>query len=429
MRKIWICCLLAIVPLTLVRAQRPRSSSAKALPNAPERRDARELYTPLVAANNRFAVKFFKAAYAHSPRENVLTAPASMSYSFALLLNGAQGEGRDQIADLFNLKGLSIAQINEGNAALRDLRKSYVLGKSERRFGPLTDPDGRSFQPYTLAGALWVRKGNFTHAFLERNRESYGYTVFPRRPTVSEVNRWASSTTHGKVNKVVDDLKDDGFALATLVHFKSKWVIPFLPSDTHPADFTLLSGEKKQVQMMPRHDPDFIYLKGPHFQAVRLNFFDAAMFIVLPDEDSSLQAFVDTLNPDIWQSWNSQFGPHEGYLELPRFEIKSERNSKEVLQEMRLTLPFSDFSTFIPMVGLPGGAKLTRVQESADMKVDETGAEIIFTGVVGGVPGGVCGNCPPPPPPFHMIVNRPFFFWIVDTRTDQVLHMGSVVEP
>jgi len=84
--------------------------------------------------------------------------------------------------------------------------------------------------------------------------------------------------------------------------------------------------------------------------------------------------------------------------------------------------------TFVPLVG-PVGAKLTRVQEGASMKVDETGAEILSYGVIGGVVGGICGNCPPPPPPFHMIVNRPFFFWVVDTRTNQTLYMGTVVEP
>jgi serine protease inhibitor len=70
------------------------------------------------------------------------------------------------------------------------------------------------------------------------------------------------------------------------------------------------------------------------------------------------------------------------------------------------------------------------VLEAASMKVDETGAEILSSSVIGGVIGGVCGgNCLPPPPPFRMIVNRPFFFWIVDTRTNQTLYMGTVVEP
>src|SRR4029077_20863910 len=117
-----------------------------------------------------------------------------------------------------------------------------------------------------------------------------------------------------------------------------------------------------------------------------------------------------------------------GYLELPQFEIRQQTDSMSVLEKMGLTLPFSNMRTFAPMIG-PVGGKLTRVQEGASMKVGETGAEILSYGVIGGVVGGICGNCPPPPPPFHMIVNRPFFFWIVDTRTNQTLYMGSVVEP
>jgi serine protease inhibitor len=94
---------------------------------------------------------------------------------------------------------------------------------------------------------------------------------------------------------------------------------------------------------------------------------------------------------------------------------------------MGILLPFTDFRTFIPMAGLEG-AKLDRVQEGVSVKVDETGAELKSYGIAGGVIGGVCGNCPVPAP-FHMIVNRPFFFAVVDTRTNQTLFMGAVVEP
>lgn len=83
--------------------------------------------------------------------------------------------------------------------------------------------------------------------------------------------------------------------------------------------------------------------------------------------------------------------------------------------------------SFVPLVG-PAGGTLTRVQEGTSMTVDETGAEILSCSAIGGVIGGLCGKCPPPPL-FQMIVNRPFFFWIVDARSNQTLYLGSVVEP
>jgi serine protease inhibitor len=279
-----------------------------------------------------------------------------------------------------------------------------------------------------MAGALWVPKDAFARSFLSLNSGSYGFTLFSRRTTPTLINRWASVKTHGKINSIIQDIDHDHFGLVTVVDFRSRWLKPFSPSETHSGDFTLLSGAKKQVRMMRKHDSEFKYFKGPSFQAVKLDFNDAAMVVVLPDEDSTLQAFVDDLTGDIWQTWSDQFRRHDGFLELPRFEIRQQRNSRLVLEKMGMTLPFSSLNTFFPLVG-PPGAKLTRVQEGASMKVDETGAELLSSGVVGGVIGGICSNCPPPPSPFHMIVNRPFFFWIVDTRTNQTLYMGTIVEP
>jgi len=63
------------------------------------------------------------------------------------------------------------------------------------------------------------------------------------------------------------------------------------------------------------------------------------------------------------------------------------------------------------------------------LSVDEKGTEVITTGVVGGVAGGIGPAAPPPPPPFRMIVNRPFFFAILDRKTRAILYMGAIVEP
>jgi serine protease inhibitor len=416
-------------------AQSANEAATKKATRLTQPANPRDVYGPIVAANNRFAVKLFKAAYEDHARDNILTAPASLSYAFALLLNGAASPAREQIADIFDLREIPLDQINQGNAALRAMRKSRPLPKVTREPPPppiwppaVVGADGRTFQPYAMAGALWFPKGAFAQSFLSVNTNSYGYTVFPSRPTPAVINRWASLQTHGKLQSIIQDVGQDDFVLATVVDFKSKWFLPFSAAETHPGEFTLLSGAKKPVRLMPKHNFEFQYFKGAKFQAVKLSFYDSAMVVVLPDEDSNLQALVGALTPDTWQNWSEQFGSREGYLELPRFEINQQRNSRATLEKMGLTLPFSSMETFVPMVG-PAGGKLTRVQEGSSMKVDETGAEILSSSVIGGVIGGVCGNCPPPPPPFHMIVDRPFFFWIVDTRSDQTLYMGTVAEP
>ncbi len=380
MNRIGRCLVAAIVflpcvpscPAQSAKGKNPKKTSAPSQPTNPS-----DVYGPVVTANNRFAVKFFKAAYADKSSDNVLTVPASLSYAFALLLNGAASPARDQIVDVFDFQNIPLDQINLGNAALRAIRKSHPVPKvsSTQPFGfsGVVGEDGRTFQPYAMGGALWYPKGRFSQAFLSVNRSSYGYSVFPQRPTPAMVNRWASLQTHGKLQSIVEDLGHDDFVLATVVDFKSKWVWPFSVAEAHDGEFTLLSGAKKPVRLMPKHNLEFQYFKGANFQEVKLGFYDAAMVVVLPDEDSNLQAVVDVLTVENWQSWSGQFGSRDGYLELPHFEIKQQRNTRATLEKMGLTLPFSSLDTFVPLVG-PDGGRLTRVQEGAAMKVDETGA-------------------------------------------------------
>jgi serpin B len=387
-------------------------------------------YRSVVEANNKFAVKFFKAAYQESTKDNMLTAPASLSYVFGLLLNVANGAGREQIAEAFYLKDIPVPVINQGNAALWSIRQSHPVKKEDlqHRSGAV-GADGRSFQPYIMASAMWFPDRAITAAFKAANMQSYKLQCFLQRPTSESVNTWASQATHGKLSSIVHEVEYDvprpDFILATVTHFNSQWTEPFLPSQTRPGDFTLLSGGTKQVPLM-RQSREFWYLTGPAFQAVKLEFYDAAMLIFLPKKDSNLAAFVDSLTPESWEAWVRQFERRPGYLEMPRFELKQESESRLTLEKMGVLLPFSSVATFT-MAG-PQGAALTRLHEGGSMKVDETGAEITYYGALSGVVGGVCGNCQPPEP-FRMILDRPFFFAVVDTRTNETLFMGTVVEP
>ncbi|HLJ88696.1 MAG TPA: serpin family protein [Candidatus Angelobacter sp.] len=395
-----------------------------------------ETYRDVVAANNRFAIDFFKATFEETPDKNILTAPASLSYAFGLLMNGARGTGRDQIAAAFHLADIPPEQINQGNAVLWSIRQSHEVKQSDLQPSSVKHPhaeflgeigaDGRTFQPYIMASAMWVPNHLFTPSFQAINSGVYKLRHFSQFPTASAINEWSSQVTHGKITAIVDDVSKEDFILATVTYFNSRWADPFSPGKTHDGDFTLLSGEKKRVPLMVQAR-EFEYLRGDSFQAVTLHLHDAAMMIFLPDEDSSLQAFVASLTPDKWSEWTRQFARKEGHLELPRFEVNQERDTKSVLKKMGLTSLFSDYSTFVPMVGARG-AVLTRLQEGASMKVDEVGAEVTSYGVVGGVIGGVCGNCPQPEP-FKMIMNRPFFVAVIDTRTNETLYLGGIVEP
>jgi serine protease inhibitor len=277
-----------------------------------------------------------------------------------------------------------------------------------------------------LAGSLWAQPNvAFAPALLETSKKFYSFRTIsvPNRgpASVKAVNSWVSQQTGGQLTHALDSWENDDFLLVDTTWFKGAWTRPFLENRTHPGDFTLLSGEKKQVPMMVQSG-SFSYLRGNKFQAVRLPYHHAAMYVFLPDEDSTLKEFEKSLSAENWAAWISSFQSHEGYLELPRFHSEYRASIKTILDDLGLTRV-----SFAPAVENPEGAALTRVLQVILLTVDERGTEVVSAGVIGGVVGGVSSE--PPPRPFRMIVNRPFFFAICDNESKTVLYMAGIVAP
>jgi serine protease inhibitor len=387
---------------------------------------AQESSGALVDANTRFAFKFFQQSVARKQDQNVFVAPTALSLDFALLQNGASPAAKADILDAFNLRNLSPEQINHQSEMLR---RALAYVQPQLPKGTKRAPDTETGERLIMARSLWSGHGLFKPAFVETARQFYDVTptTLPanQKAAVDAINSWASQQTGHNLH-VLDSVKDD-FLLVSTTWFKGIWSSPFSPQNTHPGDFTLLPKQKKSVPMMS-DGRRFSYLERPEFQAVRLDYWHAAMFVFLPAESSSLGAFERSLSPDNWAEWISSMGWRPGYLELPRFKFDYRADIRGMLQQMGLESLFTSSGSLAPAVSNPEGANLTRVLQQVSLNVDEKGTEIVSVGAIGGVLGGVHGTLKPEEP-FRMIVNRPFFFAILDKETNAILYMGAVVEP
>ncbi len=391
---------------------------------------------PLVEANTRFAFKFFHKAVEKSADDNVLTSPTSLALDFALLQNAADPGARDEIVSVFEWRNMSADDINQQSLALRKVL-SYEPPphpRSEyRRKGSQPPPMCCELPPehLTLAGSLWLQPGvGFRSAFLDINRKFYFFDTTrvanKGSDATTAVNNWISKHTNGLLNAALDSWKKDDFLVVDATWFKGAWTMPFSVDRTHTADFTLRSGDKKKIPLMVQ-DRHFSYLRGPNFQAVQLFYYHASMYVFLPNENSSLGEFEQSLTPENWATWARDFGSKDGHLELPRFSAKYRGDAAAALDALGIRRAFTTFSSFAPLVTNSEGAALTRTLQIVSLTVDEKGTEVASAGVVGGVPGGISSE--PPPPPFRMIVDRPFFFAICDNRTGAILYMGAIVDP
>jgi serpin B len=384
-------------------------------------------YASIVDANNRFAFKFFHQAITNTPVQNVLSAPTALFLDFALLQNGADATAQKQISDLFGWQALTPVQINQQSALLREeltYSGSPKVNSHRARQTPVTG------EHLVIAGAMWVRApAVFRPRFLDINKRFFGFTSATMatndKVAAGAINNWLSRQAGSPLGRFIDSTHGDDFILVDTTWFKGSWVQPFLASNTHPDDFTLLSGEKKSVPMMSKSGMQE-YLKGPNFQAICLYYWDAEMDVFLPDQDSSLAEFEQSLTPDNWSNWMQQFSSREGELGLPKFQFEYRGDTKVVLQYLGMKYPFESFRSFAPAVLNREGAMLSRSLSLIRLSVDEKGTEVTTTAMIGGVIGGIGAA---PPPPFRMVVNRPFFFAIRDRKTEAILYMGAIVDP
>lgn len=394
------------------------------------------LHDTLVKDNTEFAFKFFRQSIVQAPDRNVMTAPTALSIDFAFLQNGAETETQGEISEAFEFKNLSSDQINQQSSALlqslpQPTSPKHPPDKRPNRQNPPPICCPAPAERLVLAGSLWAQPSvTFRPDFLETGKRFYSFhsaSVSGRGPAaVKAVNAWAAQQTGGTLTDIIDSWQKDDFLLVDTTWFKGTWLNPFSENQTHPGEFHLPSGQKKEVPMMVKGG-SIEYLRGNKFQSVRLPYYHAAMYVFLPDEDSSLKEFEQSLTPDNWAAWTSAFGHHDGYLELPRFHSAYRGEVSAILENLGVRHAFMSNSSFTRAVSNPEGAMLTRVLQVVLLTVDEKGTEVVSSGVVGGVVGGVSAE--PRPQPFRMIVNRPFFFAICDNQTQAILYMGAIIEP
>lgn len=369
----------------------------------------------LLAANANFGFNLYAELVRQDAGKNIFLSPTSVAIALAMTYNGADGDTRAAMERALQLQGMTRDDINRANAQLKALLEA-VDPKVELQ----------------IANSLWARHGvSFQADFIARNRESYAAEVreldFNNPGATKTINGWVSDKTKGKIDKIVDQISPETILfLINAIYFKGKWTTPFDKAKTEEGDFTLATGSVKRHPLMHQHGR-YSYFENDQMQAVALPYGDrrVSMYVVLPKENSSLQAFHQTLTASSWQEWMRQFRMREGNIALPRFTVEYESGLKNALSNLGMSVAFSGSADFSGMVKPPTRAYIHEVKHKAFAEVNEEGTEAAAVTSV----EMRTTSLGPPPQIFTMVVNRPFFFAIRDNQSGSLLFLGSITEP
>ena len=101
----------------------------------------------LVAANTRFGFKLFAEIAKQDAGKNIFISPFSVAMALAMTYNGASGETQRAMAETLELHGMSLDEINQANAALRQILETL-------------DPQVQ----LAIANSLWLKHGETLQA-------------------------------------------------------------------------------------------------------------------------------------------------------------------------------------------------------------------------------------------------------------------------
>ncbi len=354
------------------------------------------------------------SAFLSGGTENAVYSPANVYMSLAMLAETTGGETRQQILELLNAESIEQLRTQAGhlwNAHYCDDGATKLL----------------------LANSLWLDSTlPYKAGTASTLAKDYYASVYHGDLGTPEMNgalrAWLDANTGGLLKDQIADLELDArtmLALASTIHYKVKWGIYFNEAQTKEGIFYGPEGEQTVEYMYSSFYA--IVLESDNACYVSVPLADGCkMKLILPKEGYTPQ---DVLTDDDMAQFLrhldiSKVHPNvDVNLQLPKFDVVSETDLCEGLQEMGITKVFSpseaDFSAITDEQLF-----LSEADHAARVKIDEEGIEAAAYTVMA-APGA---GAPIEKEEVDFIVDRPFVF-VIEGRNRVPLFIGVVNEP
>ncbi len=355
-----------------------------------------------------FTFEFIDRINTEAEKDYIIS-PLSMQFLLGMILDGAQGETADQIAEVLGYGAGENAQVNE--YCLSMLNQLPKLDKKTK---------------IAIANAIYVDKGyDLKDSYKSEVGKYYKAEIanldFSKgSEALKEINGWCSKNTNGMIPKILDEVSPEMLAyLLNALYFKGQWKDKFSKSRSAEETFTNEAGTKSQVTMM-KTKKEFPYTENEIFQAVRLPYGNGAyaMTILLPKKGHTVADISATLRKSDWDSFRNEFDKCEVDLWLPRFETMYNIKLNDLLSAMGM--PDSFDPSKADFKAMSGDALcLSFVQQHAAIKVDEEGTEATAVSSAGMLKEAAM---PMDNAVFH--ADHPFLYLITESSTGVILFAG-----
>jgi serpin B len=390
-------------------------------------------------ATNEFAVDLQRQ---FAGDENLCVSPYSIEAALAMILGGADGDTRTEIAHVLHLPNDG-DRIHAAFAALQGsfedvAKRTEKIAQDSKKYGAVSEP-----LTIAVANRLFGQRGYaFRESFQALVKKFYGAPFealdFQKNPERERqhINKWVADQTRERIRDLIPPNGINSMTrlvLANALYLKAPWAAAFPESATHPKPFHVRVRETVDVPMMNKV-ASFGYVKREGFAALALPYLggDLQFLILLPEEIDGLPEIERKLSADLLAEC-AKLESQDVNLELPRFKLEPPTIAlAEKLKAMGMRLAFDEpkgsanFDAIAPRQP-DAYLYLSNVFHKTFIAVDEKGTEAAAASAATMMLA--TGLARPKPPPVVVRVDRPFLYAIQHVPSGACLFLGRVTDP
>ncbi|MCG8577974.1 MAG: serpin family protein [Flavobacteriales bacterium] len=349
--------------------------------------------------NNKFAFDFYNQI---KDGDNILFSPVSIKAAFAMAYEGANSETQKEFETVFDFKENNEHYFNE----LEQLKDLMLISNS-----------------------VWIQKGfKVLESYKDKLKKHFKTDAYTTdfagdsEESAKKMNDWIADKTNKMIQKMVSasQVTDFKLALINAVYFKQDWSKKFDKELTKKEKFYNADKSTVKVDMMYAREHYRAY-EGNAEKVVEIPYKDdrTSLLIILPNKMSSYK-----LKEEGYMSFLRSMYRREVILHLPKFTFETPTfELKPDLEKMGLNLAFSNGADFSGMRE-ERDLKIGTALHKAKIIVNEEGTEAAAATVIGIKTTSAISITPPEP--LEVRVDKPFFYFIKDNLTNNILFMGRM---
>ncbi|CAF1312622.1 unnamed protein product [Rotaria sordida] len=365
-------------------------------------------FSSLTATNfEQFGLKLYSTVNQNKKNENIFLSPASISLAMSMCTVGAQQETLNQM-----LKTFEVSSRKELIKTAEQIMHIFSIANQDKQV------------QLKLANRLYAQKAyQLQEEYLKIVQNSFKADIkledFENEgaQAVQRINTWVEQQTNNLIRNLLsikDVTPETRLIIINSIYFKGTWIKEFNKNLTNEnADFHETNDKISKVALMHQREK-FAYAEDNdlHVQIIHVPYksenkdIEFVFTVILPNRGVQLDVVEQKLasQPDSMQKLLSHQNTRteELHLYLPKFKMEATFELSDILQQLGMKDAFSSY------------------------KANFTGSEAAAaTAII----IGIYASINPPPQPIEFKADRPFLFFIRESRQNIVLFSGRFISP